>query len=137
MGMDYQVRQVGNVTVLDIHGRIDIGVALAFGSEGQTPLRDVVRNFARLGQRNIILNLKDVSYIDSSGIGELVASVTTLRNQGGDMKVVNPNLVVQKLLRVTRLDPLVIEVKADEDSALAAFAPKGSSTTPLAPGGES
>ena len=121
MSMSYAVRQVGDVTILDINGRIDIGVALAFGAAGETPLREVIREFARTGHKNIVLNLKDVSYIDSSGIGELVAGVTTLRGQGGDLKVVNPNGVVQKLLRVTRLDPLVIEVKPDESAAIQAF----------------
>jgi len=120
MGMTYETRQVGNVTILDVAGRIDIGVDLAFGS-GSTPLREIIRDCARRGQVNVILNLHDVSFIDSSGIGELVASVTTVRNQGGDLKVVNPSMIVQKLLRVTRLDPLVIEVKPDEASALQAF----------------
>jgi len=133
MSMTYETRQVGNVTVLDINGRIDIGVALAFGSGGQTPLREVVRDLAQRGPKNIVLNLKDVSYIDSSGIGELVAAVTTLRNQGGDLKVVNPNLIVQKLLRVTRLDPLVIDVRPDEASALASFAGKGDSSAAATP----
>jgi len=121
MSMSYELREVGDVTILDIDGRIDIGVALAFGSEGETPLREVIRHFARMGKKNIVLNLKDVSYIDSSGIGELVAGVTTLRGHGGDLKVVNPNGVVQKLLRVTKLDPLVIEVKPDEGSAIQSF----------------
>jgi len=125
--MSYQTRTVGNVTILDITGRIDLGVPLAFGAGGQTPLREVIRDFAQRGNFDIVLNLKDVSYIDSSGIGELVASVTTLRGKGGDMKIVNPNLIVQKLLRLTRLDPMVIEVKADEASALQAFPGGGGS----------
>ncbi len=129
MSMSYEERRLGNVTVLDVSGRIDLGVPLAFGSGGEKPLREVVRDLAQRGQNNVVLNLKDVTYIDSSGIGELVASVTTLRNQGGDLKVVNPNMVVQKLLRLTRLDPLVIEVKQDEASALAAFSKTESSRT--------
>ena len=122
MSMSYQMREVGNTAVLDVHGRIDLGVSLAFGSGGETPLREVIRQLAERGHKNVVLNLKDVSYIDSSGIGELVASVTTLRNRGGDLKVVNPNMVVQKLLNMTKLHPLVIEVKPDEASALEAFA---------------
>jgi anti-sigma B factor antagonist len=122
--MSYQARQVGDVTILDIAGRIDVGVDLAFGARGETPLREVVREFARQGQKKIVLNLHDVSYIDSSGIGELAVSVATLRNQGGDLIVVNPGGIVQKLLRMTRLDPLVIDIKSDETSALRAFAGK-------------
>ena len=122
MSMSYQARQVGNVTVLDISGRLDIGVALAFGPGAGVPLQQVIRDFIQRGQKNIVLNLHDVSYIDSSGLGDLVGSATTLRKEGGDLKVVNPSLIVRKLLSTTRLDPLVIDVKPDEASALQAFA---------------
>jgi len=120
MAINYEARQVGNVTVLDITGRIDIGVPLAFGAGGGHPLQELIRDFAVKGHKNIVLNLHDVAFIDSSGIGDLVGSATTLRKQGGDLKVVNPSMVVQQLLRVTRLDT-VIDVKPDEASALAAF----------------
>jgi anti-sigma B factor antagonist len=120
MGMSYEARQVGNVTILDIAGRIDIGVPLAFGAGAGHPLQEVIRDFAGRGQKNIVLNLRDVAYIDSSGIGDLVGSATTLRKHGGDLKVVNPSMVVRDLLRVTRVDT-VIEVKPDEASALQAF----------------
>jgi anti-sigma B factor antagonist len=120
MGMSYQARQTGDVTILDISGRIDIGVPLAFGEGANHALQDLVRDFAARGQKNIVLNLHDVAYIDSSGIGDLVGSATTLRQQGGDLKIVNPAGVVQKLLSVTRVDT-IIDVKPDEASALAAF----------------
>jgi anti-sigma B factor antagonist len=120
MGMNYEARQVGNVTIMDISGRIDVGVTLAFGTGAGQPLQEVIRDFASRGQKNIVLNLREVAYIDSSGIGDLVGSATTLRKQGGDLKIVNPGMVVQKLLHITRVDT-VIEVKPDEASALAAF----------------
>jgi anti-sigma B factor antagonist len=120
MGMDYEARQAGNVTILDISGRIDVGVPLALGAGAGHPLQEVIRDLAARGQKNIVLNMHDVAYVDSSGIGDLVGSATTLRKQGGDLKVVNPSMVVQKLLRVTRVDT-VIEVKPDEASALEAF----------------
>jgi anti-sigma B factor antagonist len=120
MGMNYEARQVGNVTILDISGRIDIGVPLAFGEGASHPLQDVIRDLAERGQKNIVLNLRDVAYIDSSGIGDLVASATTLRKQGGELRVVNPSMVVEKLLRVTRVDT-IIDVKPDEAGALEAF----------------
>jgi len=120
MGMDYEARQVGSVTILDITGRIDVGVPLAVGAGAGHPLQEVIRDLAVRGQKNIVLNLHDVAYVDSSGIGDLVGSATTLRKQGGDLKIVNPSMVVQKLLRVTRVDT-VIEVKPDEASALKAF----------------
>ena len=126
MGMTYEARQAGDVTILDISGRIDLGVAIAFGPGGSVPLQTVVRDFAARGQKNIVLNLRDVSYIDSSGIGDLLGSVTTVRKVGGDLKVVNPNMIVKKLMGACRLDT-VIDVKPDEASALQAFrmTPKG------------
>ena len=120
MGMTYEARQSGDVTILDISGRIDLGVPIAFGPGGGVPLKTVVRDFAERGHKNIVLNLRDVSYIDSSGIGELVGSVTTLRKLGGDLRVVNPNMIVQTLLRTCKLDT-AIDVKPDEASALQAF----------------
>jgi anti-sigma B factor antagonist len=84
MAMEYKARQIGNVTVLDVHGRISLGEAIAFGPGSGMSLQQVVRDFARRGQKNLVLNLTDVSYIDSSGIGELVGSATTLRKGGGD-----------------------------------------------------
>ena len=118
--MNYQARQVGDVTILDVSGRIDLGVPLAFGEGAGHPLQAVVRDFAARGQTKIVLNLHDVAYIDSSGIGDVVASATSLRRQGGDLKIVNPSMVVQKLLQLTRLDT-VVEVKPDEAGALEAF----------------
>jgi len=120
MGMNYEARQVDNVTILDVSGRIDVGVALAFGAGAGVPLLEVIRDFAKRGQHNIVLNLRDVTYIDSSGIGDLVSSATTLRKGGGDLRIVNPGGVVQKLLSVTRVDT-VIDVKLDETSAVQAF----------------
>jgi len=120
MGMTYEARQTGDVTILDINGRIDLGVPIAFGPGASVPLKTVVRDFAERGHRNIVLNLRDVTYIDSSGIGELVGSVTTVRKLGGDLRVVNPNMKVQLLLRTCKMDT-VIDVKPDEASALQAF----------------
>jgi len=120
MAMTYETRQAGDVTILDISGKIDIGVALAFGPGGSMPLQTLIRDLAQSGHKNVLLNLREVIYLDSSGIGELVRSVTTLRKMGGDLKVVNPNMVVKKLLSATRVDS-VLEVRADEASALEAF----------------
>jgi len=120
MAMTYEARQAGDVTILDISGRIDLGTTIAFGAGGRVPLRTVVHDFAERGHRNIVLNLRDVTYMDSSGIGELVGSVSSARKLGGDLKVVNPNMVVKKLLGTCRLDT-VIDVKPDEASALEAF----------------
>ena len=88
--MQTGTRQVGDVTVLDISGRITLG-------EGNVMLRDMVRDLADKGNDRIILNLGEVNYIDSSGLGELVKTHTTVRNKGGELKLTNLNQRVHDL----------------------------------------
>jgi anti-sigma B factor antagonist len=106
-------RQVDGVTVLDMSGRITLG-------EGSVQLRDAVRDLLSKGQKHILLNLGDVTYIDSSGIGELVSAFTTAKNQGGELKLLNLTRKVHDLLQITKLYT-VFDVKDDEASASAAF----------------
>ena len=106
-------RQVDGVTVLDISGRITLG-------EGSVQLRDAVRDLLAKGQKHILLNLGDVSYIDSSGIGELVSAFTTVKNQGGELKLLNLTRKVHDLLQITKLYT-VFDVKDDEASAISAY----------------
>ena len=84
-------RQVDGVTILDMSGRITLG-------EGSVQLRDAVRDLLGKGQKHILLNLGDVTYIDSSGIGELVSAFTTAKNQGGELKLLNLTRKVHDLL---------------------------------------
>src|SRR5213595_191232 len=107
-------RQIDGVTVLDLSGRITLG-------EGSVILRDTIRDLIGRGQKRILLNLGDVSYIDSSGIGELVSAFTTVRNQGGELKLLNLTKKVHDLLQITKLYT-VFDVKDDEASAVKAFA---------------
>src|SRR5476651_97977 len=107
-------RQVNGVTVVDMSGRITLG-------EGSVVLRDSIRDLVAKGQKKILLNLGDVTYIDSSGIGELVSAFTTVRNQGGDLKLLNLTKKVHDLLQITKLYT-VFDVKDDEASAVASFA---------------
>ena len=106
-------RQVDGVTVLDTSGRITLG-------EGSVQLRDAVRDLLSKGQKHILLNLGDVNYIDSSGIGELVSAFTTTKNQGGELKLLNLTRKVHDLLQITKLYT-VFDVKDDEASAIASF----------------
>ncbi|HEX6496474.1 MAG TPA: STAS domain-containing protein [Acidobacteriaceae bacterium] len=106
-------RQVDGITVLDISGRITLG-------EGSVQLRDAVRDLLAKGQKHILLNLGDVTYIDSSGIGELVSAFTTVKNQGGELKLLNLTRKVHDLLQITKLYT-VFDVKDDEASAIASF----------------
>ena len=112
--MKASTRQVNGVTIVDLSGRITLG-------EGSVILRDTVRDLLGKGHKKILLNLGDVSYIDSSGIGELVSAYTTVRNQGGDLRLLNLTKKVHDLLQITKLYT-VFDVKDDETTAVRAFA---------------
>ena len=96
MALSISTRQLDGVTILDLSGRITLG-------EGSVQLRDSVRDLLAKGQKKILLNLGDVNYIDSSGIGELVSAYTTVRNQGGELKLLNLTRKVHDLLQITKL----------------------------------
>ena len=113
MSVKISTRQVDGVTVLDMSGRITLG-------EGSVQLRDAVRDLLSKGQKHILLNLGDVTYIDSSGIGELVSAFTTAKNQGGELKLLNLTRKVHDLLQITKLYT-VFDVKDDEANAIKAF----------------
>lgn len=107
-------RKVGDVTVIDAVGRITLG-------EGASTFRDAVRGLAASGDKKILLNLAQVSYIDSSGIGELVSAFTTVTNQGGQLKLLHLTKRIQDLLQITKLYT-VFEVFDDEAHAVRSFA---------------
>jgi|SRR6476620_9698212 anti-sigma B factor antagonist len=106
-------RQVNGVTVVDMSGRITLG-------EGSVVLRDSIRDLVAKGQKKILLNLGDVTYIDSSGIGELVSAFTTVRNQGGELKLLHLTKKVHDLLQITKLYT-VFDIKDDETAAVGSF----------------
>ena len=107
-------RQVGDVTVIDVAGRITLG-------EGSSNLREGIREMVAKGNKKILLNLGDVSYIDSSGIGELVSGFTSVANGGGQLKLINLTKRVKDLLQITKLYT-VFEVFDDEAAAIRSFA---------------
>jgi anti-sigma B factor antagonist len=111
-------RQVGRVVVLDVSGRITLG-------EGNVMLREIVSDLAAKGSNNIVLNLGEVVYVDSSGIGELVKAHATIRNKGGVLKLTNLNQRVHDLLQMTRLSN-VFDIEKDEASALKSFGAEAS-----------
>jgi anti-sigma B factor antagonist len=113
MSLKINTREVAHVTILDIEGRIVLGDEV-----GQ--LRDAVRNLLANGTKKIILNLAGVDYIDSTGVGELVGSFTTVRNAGGELKLLNLTQKVQDILYVTKLYT-VFDIKEDEFSAVKSF----------------
>ncbi|HZT72675.1 MAG TPA: STAS domain-containing protein [Terriglobales bacterium] len=107
-------RRVDGVTILDIGGRITLG-------EGSTQLRDSIRQLLAAGEKRILVNLGEVSYIDSSGLGELVSAFTAVRAEGGELKLLNLTRKVHDLLQITKLYT-VFDVHDDETSAIASFA---------------
>ncbi len=113
MTMKTSTRQVDGITIVDLSGRITLG-------EGSVVLRDNIRDLLNKGTKKILLNLGDVSYIDSSGIGELVSAYTTVRNQGGELKLLNLTKKVHDLLQITKLYT-VFDIKDDEATAIKAF----------------
>jgi anti-sigma B factor antagonist len=96
MSMVLNERRLDDVVILDLSGRITMG-------EGTLILRDHIQKLLNAGDRKFLLNLADVNYIDSSGLGELVTSFTTVRNQEGQLKLLNLTRRVQDLLQITKL----------------------------------
>jgi anti-sigma B factor antagonist len=113
VSMKASTRQVEEVIVMDLSGRITLG-------EGSVVLKDNIRELLAKGNKKILLNLGNVNYIDSSGIGELVSAFTTVRNQGGELKLLNLTKKVHDLLQITKLYT-VFDVKDDEATAIKAF----------------
>ncbi|MBZ5607359.1 MAG: STAS domain-containing protein [Acidobacteriia bacterium] len=113
MSVKLTTRQVGDVTVIDATGRITLG-------EGATIFRDTIRDLATKGGKKILVNLSDVSYIDSSGIGEMVSGFTTVTNHGGQLKLLGLSKRVKDLLQITKLYT-VFEVFDDEAAAVRSY----------------
>ena len=111
--MNIDTRNVNGITILDIHGKITIG-------EGSREVRTKVREVLENGEKNILLNLGDVSYVDSSGIGQLVSSYTTVTNQGGQLKLLNLTKKLEELLAITKL-LTVFDSYDDEATAVGSF----------------
>ena len=107
-------RQSGDVSILDVSGRITLG-------EGASALRNAIRAMALEGHKKILLNLGEASYVDSSGLGVLVSAFATLANHGGQLKLLNVLSRVKDLLLITKLYA-VFEIFDDEAAAVGSFA---------------
>jgi anti-sigma B factor antagonist len=111
--MKLVTRLIDCVEVVQINGRIELG-------EGSAAVRDVVRDLLAKGRKKILLNLADVDYIDSAGLGTLVSAFTSVRNDGGELKLVFLTKKVQDLLQMTRLYT-VFDIFDDEEAAINSF----------------
>ena len=113
MSVKLSSRQVGDVSVVDVAGRITLG-------EGSSALRDTLRDMVAKNHKKILLNLGEVSYIDSSGIGELVSGFTSVTNSGGQLKLLGLTKRVKDLLQITKLYT-VFDVHEEESTAIRSF----------------
>ena len=111
--LNIRERQAGDVTILDLEGKITIG-------EGSVSLRSAIRRLIEEGKKKILLNLAGVGYVDSSGIGELVSSYTTINREGGQLKLLKLTQKIKDLLTITKL-LTVFDVYTDEAEALNSF----------------
>jgi len=115
MSLTAKTRRVGNVAIVDLNGKITLG-------ENTGILRDELRSLLSQGNKHIVLNLKDVGYVDSAGLGELVGAYTTATNQGGAVKLLHVQGKMKDLMQITKLHT-VFPVFEDEQKAIASFGP--------------
>lgn len=120
MDMTTSTREVAGVTIVDISGRIVLG-------EESAALRELVSSLLSKGHKKVLLNLADVNYIDSSGLGNLVSSFTSARKQSGELKLLNLNSKVHDVMQITRLFT-VFEVFDNEAAAVKSFAQSAAAT---------
>ncbi len=113
MSLKFTTRQEDGVTILDLSGRITLG-------EGSLTVRDAVHEVLGKGSKKILLNLKDVNYIDSSGLGELVSAYTTVKHQDGELKLLHLTNKVHDLLQITKLYT-VFDIADNEAHAVSSF----------------
>jgi anti-sigma B factor antagonist len=111
--MNIATREVSHVTIVDLNGRITLG-------DETGRLRDTIHQLIATGNKKIVLNLSQVDYIDSSGVGELVSSFTAVRNAGGELKLYGLSKKVRDILNVTKLYT-VFDIKDDEFTAVKSF----------------
>jgi anti-sigma B factor antagonist len=114
MSLKAVVRPTGDVSIVDLSGRVTLG-------EGSGLVRNTIKELVNSGRKNILLNLKDVTYIDSAGLGEMVGAYATVTNMGGNIKLLHPQSKVHDLLQVTKLYTVFIAFE-DEAEALRSFA---------------
>ena len=111
--LEVKERQAGDITILDMNGAVRIG-------EGSVALRDAVKRLVNDGKKKVLLNLGGVNYMDSTGVGELIANYTTLSREGGQLKLLNLTDRIQNLLVITKL-LTVFDAYDNEGEALSSF----------------
>lgn len=113
MNLKTKTRQVDGIAVVDVSGRVTLG-------EETKLLRETIRGLLGEGHKEILLNLGEVWYIDSAGIGELVSAFTSVRNRGGELKLLKLTKRVREVLQITKLYT-VFDIRDDEAAAIKSF----------------
>jgi anti-sigma B factor antagonist len=113
MSLKMRTREVNGIVIIDLSGQLTLG-------EASAAIRDEVRDQTSQGLRKILLNLGDISYIDSAGLGELTSAYTSVKNRGGQLKLLNLTRRVHDLMQITKLYT-VFDVYDDEKMAIASF----------------
>ena len=113
MGFQVAARERDRIIVVDVVGRLTL-------TDGRTQLRDLVHVFTSIGHKKFLINLDGVDFVDSNGLGELTRCFCSVRQAGGEMKLVHVNARVQALLEMTKINTL-FEIHAEERAALEAF----------------
>ena len=117
MALKYNVWQSSNVAILDLNGRLSLGEALAFGPGSGVVLSDTIRELTKKGQKKILLNLAEVTYVDSSGLAVLIEAMQNVRGYGGHFGVVGLQEPVRTVFEIARLDQ-VFQIYPTLDGAL-------------------
>jgi anti-sigma B factor antagonist len=120
MALTIKVRRVGDVAVLDLEGKITLG-------ENTGILRDELRSLLAQGTKHIVLNMANVSYVDSAGLGELVGAYTTAANQGGSVALLHLQSKMRDLLQITKLYTVFV-IFEDEHTAVSSFGQSAAAT---------
>ena len=113
MALTAKVRKVGDVSIVDLNGKITLG-------ENTGILRDELRSLLAQGNKNIVLNMADVGYVDSAGLGELVGAYTTATNQGGSLKLLHLQGKMKDLMQITKLHT-IFPAFDNEQAAVSSF----------------
>jgi len=125
MPLKCTLRQRGDVAILDLTGIMTLEDPAAARAGGGVVLGDKVRELVATGQKKILLNFAGVGYMDSAGVGQLIGTLTSARTRGAGLKLMKPTRDVKKILELTQL-MRVLDVRDDEENAVAAFAAEAS-----------
>jgi anti-sigma B factor antagonist len=111
--MKFKVREAGNVTIIDLSGKL-------MGGCDADVFRDMIHELLEKGRRQVIVNLSEITWVNSTGVGILITGYTTLRKNKGDLRLLNVSKKIQSMLYVTKLN-LIFECFEDEQAAVASF----------------